>query len=477
MQIANNNFNNLTALTKITFGNNLLKIKSNTFNNLSNLEDVFFPSSLISIGRYSFYNCNATWTNKNIVTDAVDGVTISYFKINKNMICQGIYYIDTTQEIDDLLLKYQSYGITNANDSINNLVFATNVIGVSDFAFANLPINNLYINQNMFYIGENAFYNSQINHIYNLNAINHIGAFGFAKNNFTTVNLPNIAELYDSAFAECSSLTSVTLSNNLIGLANNLFYNCNQLDSISFSYKLETIGDYCFYNTKLTSFRCPNSLYQIGEGAFFSNVELINFNYGNSIVNKIDFLTFGNCIKLTNLSTNKNINKIMANPFLGCTLLERENNFTNENNIVYFAHNNINYCLGGNALIPLKNEAANDYIEAYYAITTNLIATPNVTIRSNTNIIVPYAFYLLDDITSITFNQQLTSIAEYSFYRSCLTQLTIPSNVTQLGEYAFSGSEIVTLNLNAISTIPRHCFSNNKIASLNFVNGNREVLD
>ena len=84
--------------------------------------------------------------------------------------------------------------------------------------------------------------------------------------NGTTYPVTSIGE---SAFYKCSSLTSVTIPNNVTSIGGYAFYNCSSLTSVTIPNNVTSIGGYAFYNcSSLTSVTIPNSVTNIGGSAF-----------------------------------------------------------------------------------------------------------------------------------------------------------------------------------------------------------------
>ena len=79
----------------------------------------------------------------------------------------------------------------------------------------------------------------------------------------TTYSVTTIGE---SAFANCHSLTSVTIPNSVTSIGNSAFGNCNGLTSVTIGNYVTSIGNHAFSNCKgLTSVTIPNSVTSIGD--------------------------------------------------------------------------------------------------------------------------------------------------------------------------------------------------------------------
>ena len=95
-----------------------------------------------------------------------------------------------------------------------------------------------------------------------------------------------ITEIADSSFASCTSLTSITIPNNILRIDAFAFFDCTKLKSVTFEEesKLTSIGEGAFYNCQsLTSIVIPNSVTWIGWSAFENCRSLHCNEYGNCL--------------------------------------------------------------------------------------------------------------------------------------------------------------------------------------------------
>ena len=73
----------------------------------------------------------------------------------------------------------------------------------------------------------------------------------------------------ESAFANCSGLTSITIPNSVTSIGNSAFSFCSGLTSITIPNSVTSIGNEAFSGCRsLTSITIPNSVTSIGEAAF-----------------------------------------------------------------------------------------------------------------------------------------------------------------------------------------------------------------
>ena len=82
-------------------------------------------------------------------------------------------------------------------------------------------------------------------------------------------NTYTVTTIYDKAFYDCSSVTSVSLPNTIQKIGPTAFSGCSQLAAITIPNSVTYIGNGAFSNcTSLTSITIPNNVTEIGNAAF-----------------------------------------------------------------------------------------------------------------------------------------------------------------------------------------------------------------
>ena len=94
----------------------------------------------------------------------------------------------------------------------------------------------------------------------------------------------SVTSIGNSAFSDCSGLTSVTIGNSVTSIGNYAFRDCSGLTSVTIPVSVTSIGNYAFYNCSgLTSVTIPDSVTSIGHGAFSGCSSLTSVTIGNSV--------------------------------------------------------------------------------------------------------------------------------------------------------------------------------------------------
>ena len=86
-----------------------------------------------------------------------------------------------------------------------------------------------------------------------------------------TIEGKSVTSIGDKAFAECTSLTSITIPDGVASIGRYAFFDCTSLTSITIPDSVTSIGDGVFVScTSLTSIMIPDSVTSIGVRAFVS---------------------------------------------------------------------------------------------------------------------------------------------------------------------------------------------------------------
>lgn len=99
----------------------------------------------------------------------------------------------------------------------------------------------------------------------------------------------------NGAFANCTSLTSITIPNSVTTIGNSAFAACSGLTSVTIPNNVTTIGSEAFRGCiGLTDITIPNSVTFINGGVFYNCVGLTSVTIGNSVTS-IGIQLFNGC--------------------------------------------------------------------------------------------------------------------------------------------------------------------------------------
>lgn len=242
----------------------------------------------------------------------------------------------------------------------------------------------------------------------------------------TSVTIPNsVTSIGDSAFRECTGFTSVTIPDSVANIGNSAFEGCRGLTSVSLGNGVISIGDSAFYDCgKLTSITIPHGVESIGNYAFLACRRLIEVHNKSSLT------------IIAGSSDNGHVASSAKNVY---TDTEGESKLSTENDYVVYTDGTekilVDYTGTKTELtLPSYITQINDWAFS------NCAELTSVTIPNSVRSIGSHAFSGCSGLTMVAIGNGVTSIGWQAF-DSCigLTSLTIGKNVTDIGSNAFIG--------------------------------------
>ena len=517
-------FKGCTSLTSVTIPNSVTSIGSYAFEDCTSLTSVTIPDSVTSIGYHAFYDCTSlTSIDYNGTVSQLKSIK-GYGNVLKIIKCtDGIIGNGNTVTVDNL--KYKIYDDTATlvgyTDSPENLVisknisyggYTLNVTSIGDSAFEDctsltsvnysgtksqwkaitIGSDNYYLTHAFIKCTDGIIGNGNTVTIDNLkykiydDTASLVGYTDTPENLVISKNISyegytlNVTSIGESAFSDCTSLTSVTIPDSVTSIGDSAFYNCTSLTSVTIPDNVTSIGDSAFSDcTSLTSITIPDSVTSISNFAFYKCTSLTSVTVPDSVTS-IGNYAFNGCTSLTSVTIPNSVTNIGESAFNGCTSLT---SVTIPDSVTSIGHSALSGCSNLKSVNYNGTKAQWKSISGYDNVSQIIKCTDGIYANSNTIIIDSVKYRLNDDYTaevisysgtpeniaileSVTYEGltfKVTSIGSSAFSNcTSLTSITIPDSVTTIGNNAFSGcSSLTSVTIpNSVESIGDNAFQN-----------------
>lgn len=234
-----------------------------------------------------------------------------------------------------------------------------------------------------------------------------------------------VTEIGDSAFSNCTNLTSITIPDSVTSIGFSAFSGCTNLERITFGEdsQLTSIGYRSFGDcTSLLEINIPKSVETIGAWAFNGCSKLKKIT-GNCLISKVGNYAFEDTEYYNNTENWENGALYILNVLIKARNVPED-----------FGIRSGTICIGASAFeecTPLKNITIPKSVK-----NINMCA-----FGYNSDVFGAYKCEFTDNLVGVIFeeNSQLKSIGECAF--ACCTKLesiTIPDGVTDIANHAIS---------------------------------------
>ena len=323
-EIPDNAFYCCAALWKVVLPKNVQTIGTTAFYGCAGISSIVLPSGVNYISNSSFYSCTSL---KAVYCESVITPTGDYHMFDYNASGRKIYVPVSSVYAYKSALYWNDY--------------ADYIVGY-DFErgeeLVEMPANNeiWYISDDDKIIKPNnteAFGANIVSYMYEngKNVIKfdgdvvQIGDSAFKDcTALSSIVIPNSVTLIGgNAFSGCTSLTSFTIGDNVSSVEVSAFKGCSSLANVIIGNNVNTIASSAFEGcSSLTSVIIPNNVTYLGSSAFESCTSLVSIIIGDGIVS-IENNTFYDCSSLASVTIGRNVTMIPSHyTFYNCRSLK-----------------------------------------------------------------------------------------------------------------------------------------------------------
>lgn len=443
-------------LTEVVIEDGVTEIGKDVFQGCVGLTKVTIPDSVKKIGTWSFYMCkglknvdipaNMEIGDSSFRQSGLEQVTVSGGSV-------GNYAFHRSEDLKKITVNCETIGeeAFSGCDYLTDITLGENVKTLGDKAFYTCDaLERVEIPSTVTDIGEKTFYSCpalkeaiiragtvKAGTFYNCRALTTLiisdnatlDASFTAKNAYASGTLETVkigkGEIGNSAFSNCTNLTTVELGDGVTSIGTSAFLKCKQLSSIAIGSGVISIGTSAFNGcTALTNANIGSGA--IGESAFNGCTSLANVTLGNGVTS-IGKNAFLRCTALTSISIGSGVTSIGSGAFNGCTALRNANIGSG--------------AIGANAFQDCSRLAS-------------------VTLGNGVTSIGANAFLKCTTLTSMNIGSSVTTIAQYAF-SNCTALKEVYIAAAEVQNQAFRSAKAlkkVTLGDDVV-TIPAGAFS------------------
>ena len=399
------------SLTSVTIPNGVSAIEERTFYGCNRLESVILPNTISTIGVHAFDGCNSLSSINipNTVTSIGEG-TFSF--------CRGLTSVmipNSVTSIGDAAFYYCS--------SLTSVTIPNSVTSIGERAFAScssmISIDIADSNPN---------YCSVEGVIFNKEKSTLIQYPGGKQGDYIIPT--SVTSIGNSAFRDCSGLTSVTIPNSVTSIESYAFSQCTGLTSIT----NKALIPQAIVSSVFSSSILSECVLYVPKGSLtlYQNAPIWN--------------TFAHIvpIELTSGTCGPNLTWDLTDGIL---------TISGTGDMTDFSYPDCG---------------------PWYSLSSSITS---VVINDGVTSIGDYAFYSCANLTSVTIGNSVTSIGGKAFSScSSLTSVTIPNSVEIIGGEAFSScSSLTSMTIgNSVTSIGYEVFNHcTNLVSINVENGNQ----
>lgn len=293
----------------------------------------------------------------------------------------------------------------------------------------------IVIGEGITYVGNNTFRDQIVKQLELPESLTGIGEYAFERcYDLVSIHIPSgVTDLDPSAFVYCSSLKSVTVSEDNPAYA-------TDGSGVIYTKDLSTVVA-CFIDKTGETFVIPEGVTTIGEGAFFATT-LGGIVIPDSVT-RIEDRAFLWC-SVPSIHIPESVTYIgsegVAGGYQMKTITVDENSgyfVTDEHGVLY--DKNMTRVIQCPQTNPLTSYVVPDTVKVICdGAFSNCDSLQSVTLPEGLTTIEDEAFLASNSLSSINLPESLTTVGEWAFGGCAMTSVTIPGGIKVIEPYAFS---------------------------------------
>lgn len=390
----------LINLKKVTFGNSIKTIGADAFANSGISGAITFPDTLETIGESAFGWCHN-------ITSVQFGKGIKLIGKTSFIGCGKLIELGFTEGMSDTVIGERAF---ESDPILGKVVFPSGIVKIGESAFDGFwttpQITAVEFPDTLEEIGDCAFRSQPITRLVIPDSVTSIGVAAFAEcSKLRTLKLSeNLTSIPRNCFAKDFGLESVVIPDSVKEIGTAAFQSCSLSNGLTLGSGLESIGTSAFEYSSCPVLQFPDSVKEIGDSAFNENKDLTRIENFPKSLETLGERAFGACSNLTEIAPiPAKIGEIPDSLFSGC---EKLDNVVLEDGITQIGNSAFSEC-----------------------------ALTKIRIPDSVKTVLSGAF-AYNDLTDITIGKGVEKIGSRAFAVNPAMSIAVPDHVSVIGAQA-----------------------------------------
>ena len=507
-RIGKNAFARCYSLTSIQLSSALRQIESDAFNG-TKLESVEIPEGVTRIGDRAFQSTNLqSIVIPDSVTELGKGVFMNCDHLASAKLPDGL------EKIPDELFYSAGLSKITIPDSVTEIgsealgfcseleeaVLPEHLTVIGDSAFKYCNFSAITIPESVLEIGTEAFYNCKnlksmtipkgvtgiptstfekctaLERVELPEGLRAISESAFSECGLLTLDIPDsVKSIGPKAFEECLKLKSVRLPKNLKKLPDSIFFRCLELETVQFPENLKAINDSAFFWTALETVDLPDTVTEIGWGAFLSCASLKKIHLPENLT-AIPEAMFSGCKALESIEIPASVKLFGSGAFNTCESLSSVTFLTTDCtfNITPFGKDRPNNPTIIGYAGSTAQEAAKEYSLPFKTLDGSEPVAPDPANMLEFEVREDGAWLTalkvgMDEVTvpAEYEGHPVVGVGKNAFHEHHVKQLVLPDTITDIESQAFESCQLESIILpKNLKTIGSNAFASNRMKSV-----------
>ena len=422
-----------------------------------NIREVYLPEGLEEIGHGAFSNCDLL--ESIVIPKSVHTIGYGAFQGCDHLANVTLPHTVTNMG-DDVFSGCRRLADENGFAAFNNVLFGffggerqvevpEGIVEISRGCFKKMGVQQVKLPTSLRKLGAAFTGCDMLEEILIPEGVERIPNSCFSDcTRLKTVVLPStLKEVGYSAFSGCVALENITLPAGLQAIEGSAFMGCASIREISVPAGVKQISYSAFKNCSALAGVTLAEGVQIMDGQCFADCTALKEICLPSTVSKISYSVFENCTSLEKLQLENKNCAIDQTAFAGCTALADRDGFTVIGDILWKYDGpggDVVVPEGITALAPDVFREGSFYSRRRYMSFRKSGSVQTITLPSTLKKIGKYALSGCEELKQIQIPENVEVIEEGAFYRSGLTNISLPENALTLGESVFRECKALT---------------------------------